>query len=242
MSSPPYTLTPPNQPWIQPDLTPHPAFYRYLLYRLGSGNPVPNINTNNIWTGTNNFQGPFLINGATEHFPASGNIVGTTDTQLLTGKTIDGGSNTIGGEHLTGSGTNDSASAGQVGQFISSTVLAGSAISLTTATAADITSISLTAGDWDVWGSAVFAPAAGTAPTNFQGWISQASATLPTLPNGGAQFAVSATFAASATAALPVGATRVSLSATTTVYLSAQAAFTVSTMAAYGFIGARRRR
>lgn len=42
----------------------------------------------NTWTGTNNFTGTFRINSVTQTFPASGNIVGTSDTQTLTNKSI----------------------------------------------------------------------------------------------------------------------------------------------------------
>lgn len=43
---------------------------------------------NNTWTGSNNFTSTFKIGGTTETFPASGNLVGTTDTQALTNKSI----------------------------------------------------------------------------------------------------------------------------------------------------------
>lgn len=44
--------------------------------------------SNNTWTGTNNFTGPFQINGAAQTFPGSGNLVGTSDAQTLTNKSI----------------------------------------------------------------------------------------------------------------------------------------------------------
>lgn len=43
---------------------------------------------NNTWTGVNNFTNLFEINGTVQNFPLSGNIVGTTDTQTLTNKSI----------------------------------------------------------------------------------------------------------------------------------------------------------
>ncbi len=43
---------------------------------------------NNTWTGTNNFTNTFKIAGTTETFPASGAIVGTTDAQTLSNKTL----------------------------------------------------------------------------------------------------------------------------------------------------------
>jgi hypothetical protein len=49
---------------------------------------IPNAASAVTWTGTQNFTGTFEIGGTTETFPASGNLVGTTDTQTLTNKTL----------------------------------------------------------------------------------------------------------------------------------------------------------
>ena len=48
------------------------------------------VGGNNTWTGTNNFTGTFKVSSTTQTFPASGNIVGTSDTQNLTNKSIVG--------------------------------------------------------------------------------------------------------------------------------------------------------
>ncbi len=142
---------------------------------------------------------------------------------------------------IIGTTTNDSAAAGSVGQIIESTVLVGAAVSLTTATAADVTSVSLTAGDWDVWGGVFFSQAAGTTSTSYIGWISQTSATLPTSPNSGAMYIdVGISIVGASSYGQPVGMIRISLSGTTTVYLGARSSFTGSTNAAFGYIGARR--
>lgn len=53
-----------------------------------SGATVPLLNGNNTYSGTSNFTGTFEIGGVTETFPASGILVGTTDTQTLTNKSI----------------------------------------------------------------------------------------------------------------------------------------------------------
>ena len=42
----------------------------------------------NTWTGTNNFTGPVQVLGAAQTFPGSGNLVGISDTQTLTNKSI----------------------------------------------------------------------------------------------------------------------------------------------------------
>lgn len=54
---------------------------------------------------------------------------------------------------ITGTTTNDSAQAGSVGEMLKSTVVAGSGVSQLTATPINITSLSLTPGDWEVTGS-----------------------------------------------------------------------------------------
>lgn len=152
---------------------------------------------------------------------------------------------TINQANLVGTTTNDNAAAGSVGEYISSTVLVGSAVSLSSSATANITSISLTAGDWDVEGNIVFNPAGSTTTTLATAAINTTSATLPTAPGAGAYnfwFTSSAGTAAGFAPALPTGMTRISLASTTTVYLVAQATFGVSTETAYGFIGARRAR
>ena len=144
---------------------------------------------------------------------------------------------------IPGTATNDAASAGNIGEYVSSTLLIGSAVSLSNGTAADVTSISLTAGDWDVWGSVFFSPQTTTSITQFFGWTSATSATQPTFPNNGAVFVTSyaaGTVFGTSNNSFNIGMQRITLSSTTTIYLSAKAAFSVSSLNAYGFIGARR--
>jgi hypothetical protein len=142
----------------------------------------------------------------------------------------------------TGTATNDNASAGQVGEYISATVLVGSAVSLTTATSANVTSISLTAGDWEVTGSVCTNPATTTSTALLSGAISTTSATLPTLPGAGGYAVMPGGVGTGITLSLPVGVMRLSLASTTTVYLVINCRFAVSTMGGFGFIGARRMR
>jgi hypothetical protein len=142
-----------------------------------------------------------------------------------------------GGIPLEGTNTNDSASAGYVGEIVESTVLLGSAVTLTTAVANNVTSISLTAGDWDVWGNVGYNP--GGTITRLACWISTTSATYPTAPNAGALADWRAGFTSGAGQLIPAGMRRISISATTTTYLSVYAEFGTS-MTAYGYIGARR--
>lgn len=147
-----------------------------------------------------------------------------------------------GGVILGGTSTNDDATAGKVGELISSNVAKGLAVPLTTNTAANVTSISLTAGDWDVHASVWFDATGTTSISRFGGDISTTSATLSTFPNGGAGFMFwnQALVIGDVDHGWQIGTKRISLSSTTTVYLVAIATFTVDTLAAFGFIGARR--
>lgn len=144
---------------------------------------------------------------------------------------------------IFGTATNDSAASGYIGEYISSNIAIGSAVSLTTTTTANITSISLTGGDWDVEGNVGFISASGTIGTVLIAAVSNGvSATLPTSPAGGSYTQLSQTLPASVTQIMVTGRSRISLASTTTIYLVAQATFSVSTMTGYGFIGARRAR
>lgn len=144
------------------------------------------------------------------------------------------------GVKLVGTTTNDDAAALYVGEYIKSNIAVGSAVSITTATAKTIASVSLTAGDWDVTGTVAFNPSAGTLIVDMKGGISQTNNTLPTLSDTAALVDIPLSPSAGVGATIPVGTSRVSLAATTTVYLVAQSTFTVSTNTAYGFISARR--
>jgi hypothetical protein len=143
---------------------------------------------------------------------------------------------------IVGTTTNDSATAGYVGEYVESRVVQGSAVALTTSTNANVTSISLTAGDWDVSGLIAFDGDSTTLVQNVIGGASTTSATLSgTLDY--ATLAFNSTGLALYTSqdpriALPV--LRFSLSSTTTVYLVAASRFSVSTHTAYGQISARR--
>jgi len=130
-----------------------------------------------------------------------------------------------------------------VGEYISQNVPIGSAVVLATGTSANVTSISLAAGDWDVSGIVGFTAGGSTTATVFEGGINTTTNTLPTPPGAGAYFQIGVSVGAAGVEPVqPVGVTRMSLSGTTTVYLVAQSTFAISSMSAFGFIGARRMR
>jgi hypothetical protein len=137
-------------------------------------------------------------------------------------------------------------SAGAVGEILTSQVLVANAVALTNNTLANVASILLTAGDWDVSGNVCFHAGNSTTYTAFHAAINTASATLPIPPaeGGRAQFYTSTPLSHSASIETvmiqPTGPRRISVSAPTTVYLVAQSQFATSTMSAYGYLRARR--
>ena len=146
-----------------------------------------------------------------------------------------------GGIPVQGTNTNDNAASGYVGEYVSSSVALASAVSLTNGVAANVTSISLTAGDWDVHGCVAFQPNASTTSTAAIAAISTTSAALPTLPNGGGTSSRNSSTALTGDfSVMNIGNVRISINATTTVYLVAFSTFAVNANSAYGFIGARR--
>jgi hypothetical protein len=141
---------------------------------------------------------------------------------------------------ITGVSNASNAATGAVGEVITGTVASGSAISLTTATTANIISISLTAGDWEVRGQCATAPAGTTVQTVTSCAAVTTSATLPTGGDFMGYTRLPFTAGAGQPVIAPLAAVRVNVSTTTTVFLVISSGFNTSTNAAYGTITARR--
>jgi hypothetical protein len=130
------------------------------------------------------------------------------------------------------------AAVGLIGELITAT---STNVSLTSGTAANAASESLTPGDWDVQCSADFVPAASTLTTVLLTAINTVSATMPSPPQG-----TTGSFDAPAQAGIgnivnsPI--VRENLTATTTVYCPVLADFSTSTLTVSGVIRARRMR
>ena len=144
---------------------------------------------------------------------------------------------------IIGTTTNNNAAAGSVGELLS-TARGVATTSLTSGAAADVLTLSLTAGDWDVWGNISLAGTASTTVAITAGWISLTSVTVPA-PN----LYVGQYFAGGAYAPfnfVNIGyvppSIRVSVASTTTVYLSTIVFFAVDVCTAGGQFFARRRR
>lgn len=142
---------------------------------------------------------------------------------------------------IIGTTTNNSAAAGSVGEVISSTILIASGVALTSGATSNITSISLTAGHWEVCGQVWLVPNTGTVVTRYIGAIGQTSAT-PATDNDISQsyFDESVSFPASAQQVRQLTPCVIKLASTTTVYLMCYSVFSISTCKASGWIKAMR--
>lgn len=129
--------------------------------------------------------------------------------------------------------------AGEVGERIESLVALGSAVSLTTATAANVTSILLTPGAWRVHGH-VNLNAGSATRTAASAGISETSATLPT--DGSEVTSGIQTTTTSHKDAITLQSKKVYVAKGTTkrVYLVASATFSAGTVTGYGGIAADR--
>lgn len=141
----------------------------------------------------------------------------------------------IGAQVRKGVTDGSDAAAGDIGEYISASV---GPVALTTNTAADVGSISLTAGDWDVWGSVLFT-SSGNNLVDVQAWLSNTSAT-PAEP-GRSVILLFVGQMGSGTR-LTAGPVRFNVATTTPVYLGTFVTFPAGTAGASGFIGARRAR
>lgn len=171
---------------------------------------------------------PNLIQGDNYHFPTDAAVKGYAQA-------------------IVGTTAGVAASAGNVGEVISSKVASGSAVSLVTATAKQLTSISLTAGDWDVEAESNFIASSATIAVGATYELSINSGTgcsTPAQVTDGTEAYVNAPIltATSATFGRAIPMKQYNVSATTTVCVIATGTFTAGSESVDGYIVARRRR
>lgn len=137
-----------------------------------------------------------------------------------------------------GTNTNNNAASGHVGEFISSVIPFSSSVSFANDTFTDLTFISLSAGDWTVFGNIFYVFTGGGASSSY-GWISSVSATQPDVSIITGQAFGSAILG---NWGFCVPSQRISIASTTTIYISGICVVNAGTISASGGIYARRAR
>lgn len=230
------------------------GFSNYLLSPPPIGATTPNGITGTLIASTGNFVGPaagFSIatvtgassGGAVQIFDAThGNQVNIQNAGATVAAFGSGGI-TIGTGYplipasvagIKGTTTNDTVNAGGIGENLTGST---SGTSVTNNTATNCTSVSLTAGNWLVWGVVSFAPNASTTVSQIVSGISTTSATLGAT---GTFTSLAATLTTAAAQSQATPAVTLKLASTTTVYLIGQSQFATSTMTCSGNISALR--
>jgi hypothetical protein len=166
---------------------------------------MPSVGTNNAFLADNAaYTGNWFINQS-----------GSEASKLTGSLTVSGG--------IVGTTTNDSATAGNVGEYKSAGTSGGSNVSpAASGSYANLCSFTLGAGDWVVEGTGIFATS-GTTMTGALAAISTSSAALDAsaLASGGvnSQPVTSNSYTDNVGVMLPTGRRRISVSGDTTIYL-----------------------
>lgn len=200
------------------------------------------------WTGDLAFsrftQGSALsVLGVTGNSTADhASIAAGTDGHILrrSGTTLSFGS--IKSNFINGTATNDAATAGNIGEEVSSTISTYTNYT-TTATYQNITSITLTAGDWDLSAFVTYSSnsATITAAANAIFVISTTTASAAGSTEGlNIAYVPQAALLGTSFFSDSISPYRVSISGTTTYYLNSQATFTLGNPQFTGTIRARR--
>ena len=201
-----------------------------------------------VWVGASSngearyFTSP--TNSYTQTTPIASGTSGTMPTANATGQLVVSGTilNGTSGVAIAGVTGGGSAAAGNVGQVISSLVPIGSGVSIATSgTAVNMSSVSLTAGDWDVEGSVNFVAGSATIVAGALHEVGFNTSTA-SLPVDGSEIYVAAPILTTTSANFGTAVSKkiYNVSTTTTVYLVANGTFTAGTEKVYGTIVARR--
>jgi hypothetical protein len=129
------------------------------------------------------------------------------------------------------------ATAGQIGEYL----VANATVGPVNGVGLAVTSLSLTAGDWDVEGNVYFTFSAA-ATTLVQAWVGTSAVAAPANGSTGVAALNLVSGVIAAGTMLATGGTRLSLAGTTTVYLGCATSFSTGIASATGTIRARRQR
>jgi hypothetical protein len=200
-------------------------------------------------SGTTNLRASATASGTLTLPAATDTLMGKATTDTFSNKTFNTGGTgntlqvagvTVSPGQFPGETSTGNATAGNIGEYIEASVASGSAVALTTNVAKTVTSITLTAGDWDVTGHVAFTSTGTTSFTIVAGSLSLTTDTSSSTLGRWNQTVSAAFVPAGVPISTVMGPSRFSVSGSTTVFLVAFATFTVSTSGAYGLIRARR--
>lgn len=229
-----------------------------------SGSTVPLLNAANTWSGIQTFNGGAYSFSARPSFdgntpwdsgnlasPAStaGNLsqfAATTSAQLAgvlsdetgSGAAVFGTTPTLTRPNIVGVTAGSDAAAGSVGEHVTASA---SAVSMTTDVTSNVGSITLTAGDWDVFGNTYFQPAVATTISYMQTSLNTSSASLASATSGYlSQNNINGSYGGGQPGSQCCMPMRVNVAASTTVYLVAKTGFSGGTLTCNGVLRARR--
>ena len=162
--------------------------------------------------------------GTTAKVAAYTPLEGELVLDLSSNKLYAGDGATAGGKPVVASkkGVTDASNAiaGELGEYLS--IETGTSTAITAATTTNVTSLSLTPGDWDVSGYIRFLPDSGITISGFVAGPTATSAATPAPVN---RIYLPITYAAGVGPLMPLGRNRFNVSANTTIYLTVNATF-----------------
>jgi len=143
--------------------------------------------------------------------------------------------------------TNDNATFGKVGEYLTDNKLIAAQVPILTGVPTQICTITLTPGDWDMWGQAWFIGNASTIVTQLSAGIDPTTANISARSTPGTARSDNSPQSPYAVYAvdtwnLELPMLRKSVAVNTPMFLNVSSVFSVSTSAAFGFISARRAR
>lgn len=141
---------------------------------------------------------------------------------------------------MTGTPTGSAVLAGNIGEEIEQPRPSSNAVSLSTGIVANVCSITLSGGDWDVEGSVTLSYLSATQSGDASAGIGINSTTIADL--GYESYDNTRQTTTTSKKSLPLPRQMILLTLTTPIYLCAKANFSAGTCTAFGVLTARRRR
>jgi hypothetical protein len=235
----------PADAWLTQTITftGSPAYTVAALYIQGGGSVyITGASFSGTVTGSKYavFNGGTIntLGGASADTLAIGNSSGSSGLGLIEGATnIFFGTWQLNTNGIVGAANGGSAMAGIVGEFTNRLVAFAGALPLLNVIPTNISSVTLSAGDWDVTGAVVFSGTTATS-TRSEACITSTSNSMNI--DGSQVYSALSEVAVSFTDSVTVPRQRFSVSTSTTIYITGESSFSAGSVSAYGQISARR--